>query len=76
MNEKILNTGDVTSDGPSTDSHGATTANPDSGPPGGTSTGIITTFFTTGDSADLTGFESFGTDGPECDQTFKATIRD
>jgi len=57
-----------------TDAQDATTADP-----GGTSTGIITTFFTTGDVDTFDSFDSFdsdATDGPECDQTFKATIRD
>jgi len=70
-------TGELTSG--ETAGQGATTADPDSSPPGGTSTGIITTFFTTGDADTFDSFDSFDTEdsaGPECDPTFKATIRD
>ncbi len=70
-------TSELTS-GDTTAAQDATTADPDSTPPG-TSTGIITTYFTTGDVDTFDSFDSFDTEdtaGPECDQTFKATIRD
>ena len=61
-----------TSGGASTTDAADVTTDTDSGAPGSTSTGLITTFFTTGDSADVTGFDT----GADCDQTLKATIRD
>ena len=61
-----------TSGGASTTDATDVTTDTDSGAPGSTSTGLITTFFTTGDSADVTGFDT----GADCDQTLKATIRD
>jgi fibro-slime domain-containing protein len=62
-----------TGGGASTTEAADVTTDADSGAPGSTSTGLITTFFTTGDSADVTGF---GTGGADCDQILKATIRD
>lgn len=49
-----------------------TTTDPSGDTPGSTSTGPITTFFTTGDG-DITGFDTLG---PDCEQTLKATVRD
>ena len=69
-------TGDTLTSAPTDGSADATTASPtadpDSGTPDDSSTGLITTFFTTGDNI----IPDFGSDDPECDQTLKVTIRD
>lgn len=70
----LMTTGDSSSEptGGGASTTADVTTDTDSGAPGSTSTGLITTFFTTGDSADVTGFDT----GADCDQTLKATIRD